>query len=118
MASTSRYYTDAIHGLSQTIEKRLNVHLYSSLLFHYISQQQAHQSVVQRQPVRYHSNCFSRRYELCQILQNIEIIFQRLRNVKVDTSFSNAKTGDTLFDFIDSETVYSIQQDAICRIKE
>lgn len=38
MASTSRYYTDAIHGLSQTIEKRLNVHLYSSPLFHYISQ--------------------------------------------------------------------------------
>lgn len=105
----------------------LNVRLYSQEFSSKLStvqmslsqaEEQAHQSVVQRQPVRYHSNCFSRRYELCQILQNIEIIFQRLRNVKVDTSFSNAKTGDTLFDFIDSETVYSIQQDAICRIKE
>nr|CCA19899.1 conserved hypothetical protein [Albugo laibachii Nc14] len=105
MASTSLYYTEAIQGLTQTIENRL--HELSSKLSTAqmrLSQAQEHaqEAIFQRQP----------------ILQDIDDIFQRLKNVEVDSSFANEKTGETLFDFIDSDTVRSLQQDAVFRIKE
>ena len=45
-------------------------------------------------------------------------MFEQLRNSSVDPNMVGGERGKTLFDFVDAETVQSLQQDALDQTKE
>lgn len=45
-------------------------------------------------------------------------VFEHLQSTRVDPEMVAGESGKTLFDFVDAETVQSLQQDAIEQTKE
>lgn len=53
-----------------------------------------------------------------QLLDEMNRVFNQLRSAAVDPAMVGGEQGKTLFDFIDAETVESLQQDAVDQAKE
>ncbi|KUF97871.1 NADH dehydrogenase iron-sulfur protein 7 [Phytophthora nicotianae] len=56
--------------------------------------------------------------EKCQLLHEMNRVFEQLQSTFVDPSMVGGEQGKTLFDFIDADTVQSLQQDALEQTKE
>lgn len=53
-----------------------------------------------------------------QLLREMDGVFDQLQGTPVDPVMVGGELGKTLFDFIDAETVESLQQDALEQSKE
>ncbi|CAI5738019.1 unnamed protein product [Peronospora farinosa] len=52
------------------------------------------------------------------LLHEMDCVFEQLQNRSVDPNMVGGEQGKTLFDFVDAETVQSLQQDALEQTKE
>lgn len=53
-----------------------------------------------------------------QLIDEMDRVFARLQSIHVDPSMVAGEHGKTLFDFVDAETVQSLQQDAVEQTRE
>jgi hypothetical protein len=53
-----------------------------------------------------------------QLLHEMNGVFEQLQSSAVDPMMVGGERGKTLFDFVDAETVQSLQQDALEQTKE
>ncbi|CAH0483046.1 unnamed protein product [Peronospora belbahrii] len=103
--ATSTYFTIATRKVVQTIaekcqvlEKMLNI----SREKLQSAQKIAQDSVFTHTPLLHEMNC----------------VFEQLQSSSVDPNMVGGEQGKTLFDFVDAETVQSLQQDALEQTKE
>ncbi|RLN98973.1 hypothetical protein BBJ28_00000950 [Nothophytophthora sp. Chile5] len=56
--------------------------------------------------------------EKCQLLYEMNRVFEQLQDIAVEPTMVGGESDKTLFDFVDAETVQSLQQDALEQTKE
>lgn len=53
-----------------------------------------------------------------KLVDELDRVFEQLQGIAVDPSMVSGEQGKTLFDFVDAETVHSLQQDAVEQLNE
>ncbi|TMW57258.1 hypothetical protein Poli38472_003183 [Pythium oligandrum] len=103
---TAGYFVGAVRDVTHTITEKcqvLKTLLESSEAKFRVLEHTAHTKVFQETP----------------LIDEMDRVFQQLRMSSVSRSFSaNESTGATLFDYVDAETVQSLQHDALEQTKE
>ncbi|KAF1772264.1 Autophagy-related protein 17 [Phytophthora cactorum] len=110
----AEYFAVASREVAKTISEKCQVlgkMLEASRVKLHSAQEIAQDSVFAQTPVRLLS-------VLSELLQEMNRVFEQLQSTTVDPNMVGGERGKTLFDFIDAETVQSLQQDALEQTKE
>lgn len=106
--TTTEYFATAIRDVAQTINEKCQ------LLGDVLSKSQAKFHAVER-------DARARVFHHMPLIQEMDRVFQQLQGILVgrqSASASDASGNKTLFDYVDAETVQSLQQDAAEQAKE
>ncbi|GAB9465857.1 hypothetical protein Gpo141_00003247 [Globisporangium polare] len=103
--SDAPYFVAAIRDVTRTINEKCEIlgrMLDASSVNFENARQIAHETILKQTP----------------LIDEMNRVFEHLQSTRVDPEMVAGESGKTLFDFVDAETVQSLQQDAIEQTKE